>query len=99
MKKLKFSSWLKIFVTSHPWWIIFLSLLVISSLGTGIIKMNFDNSYQVYFGEENPQLQAFNAMQTTYNKMDHLIFVIAPSEEDVFSKKILDVIINLTKDA
>ncbi len=99
MKKFKFSSWLGIYVTSHPWWTILLSLLVISALSTGIIKIDFDNDYRVYFGKENPQLQAFNTMQTTYNKMDNLMFVVEPLDGDVFTSKILDVIVNLTQDA
>jgi predicted RND superfamily exporter protein len=99
VKKFKFSSWLEIFVTSHPWWTILLSLLIISSLSAGISRLDFKTDYRVYFSEENPQLQAFNAMQVTYNKMDNLMFVVEPLDGDVFTTKTLEVIANLTQDA
>jgi len=99
VKKFKFSCWLAVFVTSHPWWTILLSLLVIGSLSAGMTQLDFKNNYRIYFGKENPQLQAFNAMQATYSKMDNLMFVVAPLDGDVFTTKTLEVIANLTQDA
>ena len=99
MKKSKFSFWLEIFVTNHPWRVIFLSLLVIISLSVGIINLDFKTNYRIYFGEDNPQLQAFNAMQATYNKTDNLMLVVAPLNGDVFTTETLNIIANLTKES
>jgi len=64
-----------------------------------MIRLDFKNNYQIYFGEENPQLKAFKAMQATYNKTDNLLFIIAPSDGDVFTTKTLSVVANLTQAA
>ena len=79
---------LGIFVTSHPWWTLILTLVVISGLSLGVRDLGFKNDYRIYFSKENPQLQAFEAIQDTYSKSDNVMFVVAPEEGDVFSSPI-----------
>ncbi|MDQ7089166.1 MAG: MMPL family transporter [Methylococcales bacterium] len=99
MLKNKLSYRLALVVTNHPWWTILLSLLIISALGSGVINLTFKNNYRVYFGADNPQLQAFNTMQETYNKTDNVIFILEPLNGDVFEVKTLETVIKLTQDA
>ncbi|NOQ34768.1 MAG: MMPL family transporter [Methylococcaceae bacterium] len=99
VKKNKFTNSLAVFVTTHPWWTILFSLIFIALFSAGIQKLDFKNNYRVYFGEENPQLKAFDAMQATYNKSDNVMFVIAPKDGNVFTIETLAVIKDLTKNA
>jgi len=85
------------FVTNHPWWILLLVISMVSAMSAGITGLGFKSDYRVYFSEENPQLQAFNAIQDTYNKSDSVMFVIAPEDGNVFTARTLQAIKDLTE--
>jgi predicted RND superfamily exporter protein len=93
-------------VESYTRWIIrWKYLIVLASLVTVIAAtyggqfLKFSNDYRMFFGEDNPQLLAFEKMQKTYNKNDNILFVITPKSGKVFSKDTLTVIQDLTKEA
>ena len=85
------------FVVNHPWWVICFTLMVTAAAGMGLMKFEFTNNYRVFFSEDNPQLLAFDAMQNTYSKSDNLMFVLQPANGDVFTRKNLQALIELTK--
>ena len=87
------------FVTHHPWWIILLTLLIVFASSAGIKNLNFNNDYRAYFSSDNPQLQAFEAIQETYSKSDNILFIVKPADGDVFNPKVLQAINQLTKEA
>jgi len=85
------------FVTGHPWWILFLTLSAVSVMSAGLTRLGNENDYRVYFSAENPQLQAFNAIQDTYNKSDSVLFILQPVENTVFTPQTLQAIHELTE--
>ncbi len=85
------------FVTAHPWWILLLAVLAVSAMAKGIMDLGFKNDYRVYFSQENPQLQAFEDIQNTYNKSDSVIFVLQPEDGNIFSSHTLQAIRQLTE--
>jgi len=85
------------FVTGHPWWILFLTLSAVSVMSAGLTRLGFENDYRVYFSQENPQLQAFNAILDTYNKSDSVLFILQPVENTVFTPQTLQAIHELTE--
>ena len=87
------------FVTAHPWWTLILTLTVVSVLSFGVTDLGFKNDYRVYFSKDNPQLQAFEAIQDTYNKSDNVMFVVEPEAGDVFNAFTLQAIHQLTKES
>jgi predicted RND superfamily exporter protein len=87
------------FVTQHPWWIILLTLLIVFASSAGIKNLKFNNDYRAYFSPENPQFQAFEAIQETYSKSDNILFIVKPADGDVFNPKVLQAINQLTKEA
>jgi len=87
------------FVTMNPWRVLLFVFLCVFALGRGLDNLGFSNDYRVYFSEENPQLQAFNNIQATYNKSDSVMFVLQPEDGDVFSQKALSAIQQLTEKA
>jgi uncharacterized protein len=93
-------------VESYTRWIIrWKYLVVLASLALvfaatyGGQFLKFSNDYRMFFGEDNPQLLAFEKMQKTFNKNDNVLFVITPKSGKVFSKDTLRVIQDLTKEA
>lgn len=58
-------------------------------LAQGASKLGFVSDYRVYFSDDNPQLQAFDAMQRTYAKSDNLLIVLSPKDGDAFGAQAL----------
>ncbi len=74
-------------------------ILVALLAGLGMGRLQFEKDYRVYFGEDNPQLQAFDALQATYGRNDNLLFVLAPKDGKVFTPEILAAVRELTREA
>ncbi len=87
------------FVTRRPWWVVALVVLFIAAAGSGMRKLGFKNDYRMFFSEDNPQLQAFEALQNTYTKNDNILFVLAPKSGKVFSRETLSAMEWLTAEA
>ncbi len=80
-------------------------LLLIGAVATALLAVSgvrflgFSNDYRVFFSKENPQLLAFEQLQSTYTKADNVLFVLAPADGDVFSPQTLAAIEWLTRQA
>ena len=81
------------------WPIIVLTVLVAVLAASGGRFIGFSTDYRVFFSDENPQLEAFEALQRVYTKDDSLSFVIKPAEGDVFTPELLAAIRDLTERA
>ena len=91
----KFSSWVVRFRVA----IILTTLVVVALTASGARYIVFSNDYRVFFSPENPQLQAFEALQNTYNKTDNVMFTVAPKDGQVFTRETLTSIEWLTAQA
>lgn len=87
-------------------WILRLRLLLIPLLillallaGAGAQKLHFSNDYQIFFSKENPQLLAFERLQDTYTQNDNILFVLAPDDGKVFTRRNLAAVEWLTEQA
>lgn len=78
-------------------WIIFLTLVLVAAVGTGIKNLKSTSDFRVYFSEDNPQLVAFETLEKTYGKQDSLYFFIQPKNKNVFTKQNLSLIWELTE--
>ncbi|RHW75098.1 RND family transporter [Colwellia sp. RSH04] len=85
------------FVGKYPIWVILVCITLMVFAGAGAQKLVFKNDYRVFFGEENPQLTAFESMQKIYNKTDNVAFIVIPKDGNVFTAKHLESIKGLTK--
>ena len=95
MKKLEAS--LGQWVIKHPWLLIAACLITAAAAGSGLQHLIFSNDLRAFFSEENPQLQALEALENTYNKIDNVYFIIAPKDSNVFTRETLAAIEDLTK--
>lgn len=93
-------------IESYTRWIIrWKYLVVLATIGlvfaaaSGGQFLSFSNDYRMFFGDENPQLLAFEKMQATFNKNDNILFVVTPKSGRVFTPETLTVIQDITEEA
>ncbi len=84
-------------VVKYRWLIIIATLLIVSVAGSGAQFLTINNDTRVFFSKENPQLQALEALENTYNKSDNVLFVVEPKDGNVFTSKTLAAVIELTE--
>ncbi len=83
-------------VVKNRWWIIIATILVVAAAASGTQFLSFTNDNRIFFSGENPQLQALEELENTYNRIDNVVFVLAPKDGNVFTKKTLTAIEELT---
>ena len=86
-------------VINYRWAAILATLIVVAIAGSGARFIKFDNDYRYFFGEENPQLLAFDALQDIYTKNDNVLIVLEPKDGDVFTNETLAAVEELTEKA
>jgi len=83
-------------VIKNRWLVLLTSLLLFAGFGMGGAKLGFDGDYRVFFKKDNPQLQAYEALQKKYTQDDNVLIVIEPKNDEIFNKKTLAAIEELT---
>lgn len=84
-------------VVKRRWWIIVATVLIVAAAASGMRLLTFNNDTRVFFSEKNPQLQALEALENTYNKTNNVLFAIAPENGDVFTRETLAAVEELTE--
>lgn len=85
------------FVLRRRWGVMLMTLVMVLLLTSGGRYLYFDNNYRVFFGKDNPQLQAFDHLQEVYTKTDNVVFVIKPKTGDIFQNQVLEAVQFLTE--
>lgn len=86
-------------IIRQRWLVIVATLIVIGLAASGGRFLSFTADYRVFFGEDNPELLAFETLQNTYTKNDNVLFVLTPRDGDVFTASTLASIEWLTEQA
>ncbi len=81
------------------WLAILTTLVVVGVLASGGRFLLFTSDYQVFFGDSNPQLAAFEELQETYTKNDNVLIMLEPADGVVFSNDTLQAVLKLTEKA
>mgnify|MGYP001177253812 CR=1 FL=1 len=77
---------------------VFFLLIITIGMSFGAKNLYFDNDYRAFFGETNPQLDAFERLQKTYTKIDNVQFAFEPKVgSDASSLQILTAVEELTE--
>ena len=79
------------------WPILLATLLISGGIGSGARGLFFDTDYSAFFGEENPQLTAYEELQDLYTKNDNVLFVVEPANGEAFSEEALLAVEELTE--
>ena len=92
----RYSQW----VVQWRWPILVLAVLLALAAGTGQRHLGFNSDYRVFFSDNNPQMQSFEALQRTYTRVDNILFTLSPrNTEDVFTPHTLEAVERLTEKA
>ena len=84
-------------VIRHRLWLFAATLVVSIVAASGMRFLTFNNDLRAFFSEENPQLQALEELENTYNKIDNVYFTVAPKDGDIFSRETLAAIEELLR--
>ena len=87
------------FAVSQKLLTIFLCIMLTLFGGYGIKNLTFSGDYQIFFGEENPELQRFLNFEATFGKADNVSFVIIPKEGDIYQPHIIEAVHDITNQA
>ena len=77
-------------------WLVIVTLFAVISLAMGTSRLTFTSDFRAYFGPENPQLLAFEAMERTFSKQQNVFFYIRARQGDIFNRRGLELIETLT---
>lgn len=94
MEKLEVS--LSKWILEHRSILLIISAILVFALASGGRTLHFENDYRVYFSDDNPELIAFENLESTYTKNDNILIVLAPESGDVFTRENLAVVEELT---
>ena len=84
-------------VLERRWLVIALTALIMLLMTAGARFVTVTNDYRIMFSEDNPELAAFNALENTYSASNKALIAIAPQEGSVFTREVLDVVVELTE--
>lgn len=86
-------------IIRQRWLVIAMCTLIVAALGYGAKNLYFSSDYRVYFGPNNPQLIAFDEMQSTYTKRDLTIVAFESPTGDGFNPDTLALMKEFTERA
>lgn len=90
-----FGNW----VVNWKWAVLGGTLFIALLAASGARYAGFNNDYHIFFSEENPQMQAYDALQNKYTKDDNVLIAIRPKEGGIFTKDNLAALEELTQAA
>lgn len=91
----KFSVWLV--KRRHLLFITTLIIVLISA--AGVFGLSFNSNYRLLFNEDNPQLKAYDHLQSHFSQPEILVFLVAPASGDIFQQESLNLISQLAAEA
>ncbi len=86
-------------IIQYRWWVILLTLGLAVLAASGGRFLQFSSDYRVFFSGDNPQLQAFEALQDIYTKNDNILIVLEPRDGKVFTRETLAVVEEVTRES
>ncbi len=92
-------NWFGRFVIKNRWFLLILTFSLALFAASGIRFLHFDNNSRIFFSKDNPQLEALEALEATYTKVENVLFVVAPESGNVFKRRTLAAIEELTEQA
>ncbi|HEY8940756.1 MAG TPA: MMPL family transporter [Cellvibrio sp.] len=87
-------------VLNKRWWVIALTLIIVTLATMGGERLVFNNDYRAFFNGDNPELLAFEHMENTYSGRDENVFIVlAPKNGNIFTRENLAAVEKYTKAA
>ena len=86
-------------VLRYRWLVIAGATLVMLTMAAGGRFITVSNDHRILFGEDNPQLTAYDALEDTYTSSNTALIAVTPRQGTVFTRETLGVIERLTEEA
>lgn len=86
-------------VIAWRWPVLALCLLAAAAAAWGARYLTFSADYRVYFGEDNPDLAAFERFEDAYVSSENLIIAMRPEDGELFTRERLAAVHALTEAA
>lgn len=86
-------------ILSHRIIVILLCVAAAVVSAAGLRHLSYVGDYEIFFDDENANLSAYREMEDTYSRNDSLMFVLEPSDGNVFTRDTLSAIGRLTEEA
>ncbi|MYL00821.1 MAG: MMPL family transporter, partial [Gammaproteobacteria bacterium] len=83
----------------YRWLVIAGATLVMLAMAAGGRFITVSNDHRILFGEDNPQLVAYDALEDTYTSSNTALIAVTPRQGTVFTRETLGVIERLTEEA
>ena len=83
-------------IIRNRWLVIVVSIVGIAALSTGARHLRPQQNYRIFFGPNNPQLAAFDALEKVYTKIDNHLYVVHNPEGSIFTAAVLSAVRELT---
>jgi len=91
-----FSTSLITHILAHRWLVISVSVILFLLSSMGLSRLTIDSDLRAFFSKDNPQLQQLEAVEKTYLKNENILMIIAPKDNQVFTREVLEVIQQMT---
>jgi predicted RND superfamily exporter protein len=86
-------------IVRFAWPVIIVSFLLCALAAAGMARLQYNPDNRVFFSEDNPELQALEALEQTYSKTDNVFIAVAPKTGTVFTPDVLRLIGEITERA
>lgn len=91
-----YTPFLKLTLT-HPRKVLAAVILLLLVSAAGLLKLSLTTDFRSYFSADNPQLQAFEAMEAVYANQDNLYFFVRNPAGNLFNADGLALLARLTE--
>ena len=81
----------------HPWWVLLLTLVFALAALSGMRHLRSTTDYRAYFGPNNPELRAFEAIEHQFEQKETLILAVEAKQGDLFNPRHLTALRELTE--
>ncbi|MXW45941.1 MAG: MMPL family transporter [Gammaproteobacteria bacterium] len=86
-------------VLRYRWLVVAAATLVMLAMAAGGRFITVSNDHRILFGEDNPQLAAYDALEDTYTSSNTALIAVSPRQGNVFTRETLGVIERMTEEA
>jgi len=93
----KIENWIGSIVVKYRWFLIPCLIFVSLLSASGMRFLEFSNDSRMFFSKDNPQLQALEALERTYTKVENVLYLLAPKSGNLFEAKTLEAIEFITQ--
>ena len=83
-------------VARRPFATLLVGFLVFAMTAFGLTKARFSTDYRIFFSKDDPGLNAFEHLESTFTKTDNVLFVVKANEGSVFQPDALSALQELT---